>query len=232
MPPSAPRCRRESGIPNRWRRSACIGELISALVVETGLGRRAKYAGTLWIRHGAGLGGIGARAHPSRSHPRRRDRKPLPMLSIAGNFLSAISVSSGTQKKRSATSWASAARSFFRAISASCLRNSSKLGSFMACGKSDGYRLVRTQGGTWRLRLLLWLRLRPSNAGARRHSARQRERSDEARLNAVVNPASKFSTLRFNHICRPIRATGMSPGPSIRILHQALSSRAPDTANF
>jgi hypothetical protein len=43
-------------------------------------------------------------------------------------------LSSGTQKKFAATSRASAARSLLLAISVSCLRNVSKLGSFTPGG--------------------------------------------------------------------------------------------------
>jgi hypothetical protein len=55
-------------------------------------------------------------------------------LSIADLPLSAMSASSGIQKKFAATSPASAARSFLWAISPSRLRNVSKLGSFNGAG--------------------------------------------------------------------------------------------------
>ena len=54
---------------------------------------------------------------------------------MAGFFLSAMSFSSGIQKKLAATIRASPARSFFSAICASCWRNASKPGSLSGAGR-------------------------------------------------------------------------------------------------
>src|SRR5262249_56673774 len=65
-----------------------------------------------------------------------------------GDFcLSAMSLSSGIQKKFAATMRASAARSLFLAMSASWLRNVAKLGSFTAGGSVIGTGLYGPSTG-------------------------------------------------------------------------------------
>src|SRR5215831_17497584 len=84
-------------------------------------------------------------SQPNPSAPSRLSA--LLRLSIPDCCLSAMSLSSGTQKKFAATIRARAARSLFLAISASCVRKVAKVGSFTPGGSVIGTGLEGPSAG-------------------------------------------------------------------------------------